>query len=221
MQMYLYNPPQNGLGDLATGIAGAVLGSFFPGVGGAGGASSGSTSPSPSTNVSPTIATAVNVSPAIQTQINPNISPIFQQQYQPSNSGMTAGTQQIQPTDFSAPTTNPNTITQIPTSSAGGGAPAYAYPSPAQYAVPTYSAVPNLAPATSLPMQASVPGVSYGTSGALPAGYDAYGNPVYATSPGYSVNAPQSSTDTLTQYLPWILGGIFIVALARGRRKKR
>ena len=227
MKMYLYNQQRNGLGDLATGIVGAVMNSFLPGSGAllnSGGSSSPSAgSGGMGTNISPTIATAVNVSPAIQTQVSPMISPIFQQQFQPSNSGMTAGTQQIQPTDFSAPTTNPNTITQVPTSSAsGGGTPVSSYPTSPAYSLPAIvPAQPSYTvPATSLPMQASVPGVSYATSGALPSTYDAYGNPVYGQS-GYSVAANQASTDVLTQYLPWILGGIAVIALLGQRRKKK
>lgn len=38
------------------------------------------------------------VSPVIQTQASPQISPVFQQSYMPSGSPMTAGTTQLQPT---------------------------------------------------------------------------------------------------------------------------
>ena len=47
--------------------------------------------------------TSTTVSPAIQTQISPQISPVFQQSYMPQNSGMTAGTTQTAPGQFSAP----------------------------------------------------------------------------------------------------------------------
>lgn len=44
----------------------------------------------------------VNVNPAIQTQVSPQVSPVFQQAFQPSNSPMAAGTTQNMPTSQSA-----------------------------------------------------------------------------------------------------------------------
>lgn len=42
-------------------------------------------------------AAPITVSPAITTQISPQISPVFQQQFQPTNSAATAGTAQSVP----------------------------------------------------------------------------------------------------------------------------
>jgi hypothetical protein len=49
----------------------------------------------------------ITVSPAIQTTISPQISPIFQQSYMPSGSPMTAGTTQTAPVSHSASTGQP------------------------------------------------------------------------------------------------------------------
>lgn len=49
----------------------------------------------------------ITVSPAIQTQVSPQISPVFQQQFQPSNSAATAGTTQSLNTPMSARSGSP------------------------------------------------------------------------------------------------------------------
>ena len=58
----------------------------------------------PTSNLAPQPpGTSVQVSPTIQTQVSPMISPVFQQAFQPSGSPMTAGTAQTIPTAQTAP----------------------------------------------------------------------------------------------------------------------
>src|SRR5574340_1269331 len=77
----------------------------------------------------------VTVSPQIQTEVSPQISPVFQQQYQPTNSPATAGTSQT-----SAPPAGPigvNSTSMQPI------APAQLPQAPApSYTAPSYAAAP-------------------------------------------------------------------------------
>lgn len=72
----------------------------------------------------PSASGGVTVSPAIQTQVSPQISPVFIQQDQPQGSSITAGTSQMLPTSQSATTGQPDPF------GGGGGIPgAPAFPS--------------------------------------------------------------------------------------------
>jgi hypothetical protein len=75
-----------GLGDWGA-ILGQVASAYMGGAGGGSGGAVGG----------PSIANRVDVSPTIITGVSPQISPVFQQQYQPTNSGLTASTSQGAP----------------------------------------------------------------------------------------------------------------------------
>jgi hypothetical protein len=80
------NRTLRGMGDWGA-ILGQVASAYMGGAGGGGGGAAAGTS----------IANRVDVSPTIITGVSPQISPVFQQQYQPTNSGLTASTSQGTP----------------------------------------------------------------------------------------------------------------------------
>lgn len=80
----------------------------------------------------------VTVSPQIQTEVSPQISPVFQQQYQPTNSPATAGTAQT-----SAPPAPPAGPIGVNSTSMQPIAPAQLPQAPApSYTAPSYAAAP-------------------------------------------------------------------------------
>ena len=106
----------------------ALLGGVVKGLFGSGG-SGGAAAPAGPQNQN---INTVTVNPNFQTQISPNISPVFQQSYGATDSPQSAGTSQNIPTDMVGPyqpvsVTVPSAITSQPAQSAATQSAAY-YP---------------------------------------------------------------------------------------------
>jgi len=84
----------NKLGVIDSTLISAAASAFLSPDGGGGGGGGGGVPGQPPSNIT--------VSPQIATQVSPQISPVFQQSFQPKNSPMTAGTQQIAPSNQSS-----------------------------------------------------------------------------------------------------------------------
>lgn len=114
-------PGLSGLGFDPFSTAASLAASYVGGPA-AGAAVSSALGPSGSggAGAAPSGAGPITVSPTIQTAISPQISPVFQQAFQPSGSPMTAGTTQTMPTTQSAApvgTGTPGFATGMPSAS--------------------------------------------------------------------------------------------------------
>jgi hypothetical protein len=139
-----YRARRNGMGFLPELMS--LASSFMDSASGGGSGSPGSSSPAGAAGGAGGAggqgARDIQVSPAIQTQVSPQISPVFQQQFQPSNSGMTAGTSQYLPTNMSAPNSGMPGAQTAPGGSLPGSGGAY----PANYPGQSYQYPPSAIP---------------------------------------------------------------------------
>lgn len=133
------------------------------------------------------------VSPNIA--VSPQVSPIFQQQFQPSNSPATAGTTQISPAVQASPTTQQ---TPLPSGSQEVAASA-----------PPVSLPPQL------PVQSAAPAPTPYSGGGFVA------SPVTAPADTSASAVATPSQNPLTNYWPWIIGIGIVGFMALSKDQKR